>query len=187
MHDGTYDFNNDAPDDMDVWRNTGTRLEFRERRSAAAWESDAIPDDAPREDERLERPDAKKSVPWKGPGNPAGRRISNPAATAVGYQWMTQKHDGSTTRNASPTMTSKESPAVSHDEIARLAYLNWEKDGRPFGNDQKYWLEAEQQIRATGMLLVSELSRDAIQPPAAVKSNSDGKLKKPRRVQRAQV
>ncbi len=60
-------------------------------------------------------------------------------------------------------MTSKEiSATTNRDEIARLAYLNWEKDGRPHGNDQKYWLEAEQQINATGDLLISELI-----PPAA--------------------
>jgi hypothetical protein len=54
-------------------------------------------------------------------------------------------------------MTSKEMPAISHDQIARLAYLNWERDGRPEGHDQKYWLEAEEQIKATRDLLISEL------------------------------
>jgi hypothetical protein len=82
-------------------------------------------------------------------------------------------------------MTSNESPATGYDEIARLAYLNWEKDGRPHGNDQKYWLEAEQQIKATGKLLISELKSAAIQPPVAVKSNPNGKLKKTRPLQGA--
>jgi Protein of unknown function (DUF2934) len=80
-------------------------------------------------------------------------------------------------------MTSKEIPAVSHDEIARLAYLNWEKEGRPHGNDQKYWLEAEQQIRATSHLLINELSPTANQSPTGTRSHPDGTLKKPRRVQ----
>ncbi|HEX3624063.1 MAG TPA: DUF2934 domain-containing protein [Verrucomicrobiae bacterium] len=82
-------------------------------------------------------------------------------------------------------MTTKEAPAVSHGEIARLAYLNWEKDGRPQGRDQEYWLEAEQQIRATGHLLGSELRTPAIRPATvalAVKSSSNGKSKKLSRV-----
>lgn len=62
-------------------------------------------------------------------------------------------------------MTSKEKPAISHDEIARLAYLNWEKDGRPHGHDEKYWLEAEQQIKATSHLLIGELILPANQSP----------------------
>lgn len=83
-------------------------------------------------------------------------------------------------------MTSKAIPAISHDEIARLAYLNWEKEGRPHGHDQKYWLEAEQQIKATGHLLISEISPPANQSPIAAKSNPGGKLKKPRRPQQPQ-
>jgi Protein of unknown function (DUF2934) len=80
-------------------------------------------------------------------------------------------------------MTSKEMPAAGHDEIARLAYLNWEKDGRPRGNDQKYWLEAEQQIKATGHLLIGELNPPANQSPVGAESSPNGKPKKPRRVQ----
>lgn len=83
-------------------------------------------------------------------------------------------------------MTSKETSAVSHDEIARLAYLNWEKEGRPHGNEQKYWLEAEQQIRATSHLLINELTPPANQSPVATQSHPDGKPKKPRRAQQEQ-
>jgi Protein of unknown function (DUF2934) len=64
--------------------------------------------------------------------------------------------------------------------------LNWEKDGRPQGSDQKYWLEAEQQIKATGHLLVGELIPPANQTLVAAKSNSIEKLKKPRRKQHEQ-
>ena len=84
-------------------------------------------------------------------------------------------------------MTLKEAPAISHDAIACLAYLNWEKDGRPYGQDRKYWLEAEQHIKATKHLLIGEISPLANQKPVAAKSNSNEKLKKPRRVlQRAE-
>lgn len=34
------------------------------------------------------------------------------------------------------------------EEIARAAYLLWERDGQPQGRDEQYWLEAEAQIRA---------------------------------------
>ena len=75
-------------------------------------------------------------------------------------------------------MPLKEALAICHEEIARLAYLNWEKDNRPHGHDQKYWLEAEQQIKATRHLLANELSPPANQTLAAAKSTSNGKIKK---------
>lgn len=83
-------------------------------------------------------------------------------------------------------MSSKKITAISHDEIARLAYLNWENDGCPHGHDQKYWLEAEQQIKATGHLLISELNPQADQLPASAKSYPGGRLKKPQRLQQNQ-
>jgi hypothetical protein len=36
------------------------------------------------------------------------------------------------------------------DEIAKLAYLAWEKAGKPAGQDMAFWLKAEQQLQATG-------------------------------------
>ncbi len=47
----------------------------------------------------------------------------------------------------------KDSVAINRDEVAHLAYLNWQKDGCPAGRDQVYWLEAEQQLKATKHLL----------------------------------
>ena len=38
---------------------------------------------------------------------------------------------------------------ISSEEIARLAYDLWEKDGRVHGNDQRHWLEAERILRDT--------------------------------------
>ncbi|MFH1023673.1 MAG: DUF2934 domain-containing protein [Planctomycetota bacterium] len=35
----------------------------------------------------------------------------------------------------------------SHDDIARLAYLLWEKEGRPKGTDLHYWLKAERILK----------------------------------------
>jgi hypothetical protein len=52
-------------------------------------------------------------------------------------------------------MTVKASAAIHRDEIAHLAYLNWEKDGRPHGRDGTYWHEAEQQLKATKHLLTA--------------------------------
>jgi len=52
-------------------------------------------------------------------------------------------------------MTVNESSPIPRDEIAQLAYLNWQRDGRPLGRDQEYWLEAEQQLKATKHLLLA--------------------------------
>ena len=37
---------------------------------------------------------------------------------------------------------------VSDDEIGMLAYQMWEEAGHPQGQDQKFWFEAEAQLRA---------------------------------------
>jgi len=42
--------------------------------------------------------------------------------------------------------------SIPHEEIARLAYQAWEKDGRPAGRDMEYWLQAETQLRLTAVL-----------------------------------
>jgi len=44
-------------------------------------------------------------------------------------------------RNAHPLNPTSE-------EIARLAYLIWEKEGRPQGCDMKHWFEAESLLMA---------------------------------------
>lgn len=68
-------------------------------------------------------------------------------------------------------MTVNESFPIQRDEIAQLAYLNWQRDGCPLGRDQDYWLEAEQQLKATKHLLVA-----GGLPPAAGKG-AGGKVK----------
>ncbi|HUA67823.1 MAG TPA: DUF2934 domain-containing protein [Candidatus Saccharimonadales bacterium] len=35
-----------------------------------------------------------------------------------------------------------------HDEIARVAYQEWEQKGRPQGQDLECWLKAEEQLTA---------------------------------------
>lgn len=45
-------------------------------------------------------------------------------------------------KNPSPS----EAPA-SHDEIARRAYALWEEQGRPEGEHERHWQQAEQQLR----------------------------------------
>jgi hypothetical protein len=47
---------------------------------------------------------------------------------------------------------------INQEDINRLAFMNWEKDGCPQGRDVDYWLEAESQLKATLHLLVSELA-----------------------------
>ncbi len=38
------------------------------------------------------------------------------------------------------------SPQPNADEIARVAYQQWEQQGRPAGKDLEFWLRAEQQL-----------------------------------------
>jgi hypothetical protein len=60
------------------------------------------------------------------------------------------------TKKPMPTITTN----LCAGEVARLAYLNWEKDGRQHGRDQYYWLEAETQLKATRQLLLNEYVTD---------------------------
>lgn len=61
---------------------------------------------------------------------------------------------------------------ANHDEVARLAFLSWQQDGCPEGQDETYWFEAEQQIRATKHLLIQEIKQHVEQMQVAAKSKS---------------
>jgi hypothetical protein len=72
---------------------------------------------------------------------------------------------------------------INPSEIARLAYFAWERDGRPHGRDQEYWLQAEKQIQATQQLLVSEKTQTFAAPAmtGAIKINTKPGLTRSRR------
>lgn len=53
-------------------------------------------------------------------------------------------------------MRTENSNNIDSSEIAKLAYFAWERDGRPHGRDQAYWLEAESQFKAMRQLLNAE-------------------------------
>ena len=40
-------------------------------------------------------------------------------------------------------------PHISSEQIAHLAYLIWEQEGRPSGREQEHWLQAESQLKAS--------------------------------------
>lgn len=52
-------------------------------------------------------------------------------------------------------------PAPSHDEIAREAYLLWERHGRPSGRDAEFWQEAERTLR-------DQCSHDGVAKPRTI-------------------
>ena len=56
-------------------------------------------------------------------------------------------------------MTPAEKNQILKDEIAHLAYLNWQKDGCPAGRDMNYWLEAESHLKATKHLHLEETGK----------------------------
>jgi len=45
-----------------------------------------------------------------------------------------------------------ESPGPVKDEIANLAYLLWEQDGKPEGQEKTHWIEAEDRWIAEAMI-----------------------------------
>jgi len=61
---------------------------------------------------------------------------------------------------------SEQKSALSRDEIAKLAWQLWEKEGSQHGRDQEYWFRAEQQLLAAKQ---QEFSRT--NDPAAARKN----------------
>jgi hypothetical protein len=59
---------------------------------------------------------------------------------------------------------SEQKSALSHDEIANLAWQLWEMEGSQHGRDQEYWFRAEQQLLAARQ---QEISRTHV--PAAAR------------------
>lgn len=71
-----------------------------------------------------------------------------------------------------------ETVVLNPQEIALLAFLAWEREGCPPGNEDRIWREVEAQLAATRALLVQELQlprpgRGRLQP---------ARLPKPRRL-----
>jgi hypothetical protein len=59
------------------------------------------------------------------------------------------------------SMTASNHNCITKEEVAHLAFLNWQKDGCPSGRDLNYWIEAESQLKATKHLMAEEHSRKA--------------------------
>ena len=54
-------------------------------------------------------------------------------------------------RTGTPTGKTGVPEVICREEIARLAYDLWEKDGRVHGNDPRHWLEAERILHGQGV------------------------------------
>jgi hypothetical protein len=54
----------------------------------------------------------------------------------------------------------------SPNEIARCAYLIWEREGRPTGREMQHWFEAEAQLRAIKMQMTAPEKPRAKTKPA---------------------
>ncbi len=50
-----------------------------------------------------------------------------------------------------------------------LAYMTWEKEGRPAGRELDYWLECESQLKATLPMLAIEVKEVGGYPVVSVK------------------
>ncbi len=48
---------------------------------------------------------------------------------------------------AASSMSAARNPAVSEEEIRVRAYQKWEAAGKPPGDGQRFWLEAERELR----------------------------------------
>ena len=99
----------------------------------------------------------------RSPGK-AGRQMQNEFSSPIslGNQRMNgTAHDNSKPAAASRIMTRAAQKEFGYEEIAHLAYLNWQKDGClsedacPSGRALDYWLDAECQLKATWHLLVA--------------------------------
>jgi len=58
---------------------------------------------------------------------------------------------------------------ITHEAIAEVAYLLWEKEGRPAGRDQELWLKAENQLKAIKPVAPEAKTLPAVKPSEASK------------------
>ncbi len=67
------------------------------------------------------------------------------------------------------------------EEIARLAYLIWDKEGRPQGCDVKHWCEAESLLMAATRKELKRLheatTREHFQNPKTSRRESDNRIR----------
>jgi Protein of unknown function (DUF2934) len=63
-----------------------------------------------------------------------------------------------------------------HDKIRQRAYEIWDRDGRPEGRAQDYWLQAERELGAAQASVPAGLKNDA-GVPAQAKKRGDGATK----------
>ncbi|MFM2081344.1 MAG: hypothetical protein RL380_35 [Verrucomicrobiota bacterium] len=70
--------------------------------------------------------------------------------------------------------------APTRDEISLCAYLAWEKAGRPADGADRFWNEAELQLRAQRQLAAEAAAAKANRqwPPARIVATAPAKLKK---------
>jgi len=64
--------------------------------------------------------------------------------------------------------------ALSQDEIAKLAWQLWEKEGSQHGRDQEYWYRAEQQLLAASQKEITRANNPAParkNPPARARNS----------------
>ena len=67
------------------------------------------------------------------------------------------------------------------EDIARLAYLIWDKEGRPQGCDVKHWCEAESLLMAATRKELKSLhnatTREHLQHPGTSRKESDSRVR----------
>ena len=79
----------------------------------------------------------------------------------------TSAHDGLTNiMNNTPLKTT----VVSQEDIARAAYLLWERQGRPSGCDMEFWLEAEKDLLASRLYAEKDSTTSSTVPLVATLS-----------------
>ena len=67
------------------------------------------------------------------------------------------------------------------EDIARLAYLIWDKEGRPHGCDVKHWCEAESLLMAATRKELKSLhaatTREQLQNPRTSRKEPDSRIR----------
>jgi len=84
-----------------------------------------------------------------------------------------------------PQKNNIQSTAPAQNEVALLAYLNWEKSGKPANCADRFWIEAEAQLCADRARAAEADAKTIRQwPPVRNTSPTPSRLKKPSRTGR---
>jgi hypothetical protein len=79
---------------------------------------------------------------------PVDRTVAEATDRPAAYRKSSKRTNSGNRREKSSGENSASQAEPSHEKVAAIAYDIWEREGRPEGQEESHWLEAERLLRA---------------------------------------